>query len=88
MQLTLAQSLVAAGSETGQPYKFGLLLQVGNVSRITRPEDPPSAWFGDGATAVVVGPVSAGKGLLGRAHRTDRNLLSGAGARHPGEALV
>src|SRR5690606_9233047 len=36
-----------------------------------------SAWFGDGATAVLVGPAAQGRGLLAQAHRTDGSFADG-----------
>jgi 3-oxoacyl-[acyl-carrier-protein] synthase-3 len=36
-----------------------------------RDGEPDSAWWGDGASAVVFGPVSDGKGLLGSVHNAN-----------------
>jgi 3-oxoacyl-[acyl-carrier-protein] synthase-3 len=64
--LVVAESLVKAG--TG---RVGLVIQCCVMSRHLRQDDPFSAWFGDGATAAVVGPVSDGKGILAHSHATD-----------------
>ncbi len=66
MQATLAERLLRAG-----PGRYAVLVQVSLMSPLLPYEDAWSAWIGDGATAVVLGPVSQGRGLLGHAHRTD-----------------
>jgi 3-oxoacyl-[acyl-carrier-protein] synthase III len=66
LQLGLAEQMIRGGQA-----KKALLIQSSGFFHITKPEDHHSAWFGDGATAVVVGPVGEGKGILGRSHRTD-----------------
>ncbi|MCA9621046.1 MAG: hypothetical protein KC731_18615 [Myxococcales bacterium] len=71
-QVTLAEAMIAAGQA-----RKALLVQSSNFSRILPYSEPYSAWFGDGASAVVLGEVSAGHGLLGRAHRTDGELQYG-----------
>jgi 3-oxoacyl-[acyl-carrier-protein] synthase-3 len=68
-QLTLAEQMIATGLT-----RYALLVQSSAITRLLVTEDPSSTWFGDGATAVVLGPVSEGKGVLGRAHRTDGTL--------------
>jgi len=78
-QLALAESLILQG-----PLRFGLLVQSCGSVHLTRPEDPHSAWFGDMATAVVVGPVQPGRGLLGQAHRTDGNYYEALVGGVPG----
>ncbi|MBI5508023.1 MAG: hypothetical protein HY903_04650 [Deltaproteobacteria bacterium] len=65
-QLTLAEQLIRGGN-----VRYGLLTQSTQVGRLIDPQVPSSAWFGEGATAVVVGPVADGCGILGRAHGTD-----------------
>ncbi|HVE83597.1 MAG TPA: 3-oxoacyl-[acyl-carrier-protein] synthase III C-terminal domain-containing protein [Myxococcales bacterium] len=76
LQLALAEQMIRGGQA-----RYGLLIQSTAVSRACKQEDQSSAWFGDGATAVVVGPVPEGRGVLGRAHRTDgsyyRSLVTG-----------
>lgn len=69
LQLELAEKMIRGGAT-----RYALLVQSSGVSRLMRPEDPTSPWFGDGATAVVVGPVRQGRGLLGMAHFTDGSL--------------
>jgi 3-oxoacyl-[acyl-carrier-protein] synthase-3 len=66
LQLNLATALVSSGQ-----YKYGLLVGSSLGSRIVPSKQPGSALFGDGAVAVVVGPVADGYGILGRSHHTD-----------------
>ena len=66
MQLTLAQAMIASGQA-----RVALLVQSCAASRWIDPEDPVSPVFGDGATAVVLGPVREGRGLLAADHRAD-----------------
>lgn len=77
---TLAQGLIATG--TG---KVGLLVQCNPMSRLLRPSDPWSAAFGDAATAVVVGRVSEGRGILAQAHHTDGRFHGGLVTSVPGK---
>jgi 3-oxoacyl-[acyl-carrier-protein] synthase III len=76
-QLALAEQLIRGGST-----RYALLVQSSGVSRLHELEDPISPWFGDGATAVVLGPVRRGHGILGMAHFTDgsfyRSLILGS----------
>ncbi len=65
-QLDLAATFIEAGRA-----RFVLLSQSNLLRRIIPSEAPYSPWFGDGATAVVVGPVSESRGLQGRYHLTD-----------------
>lgn len=65
-QLTLAEQMILSGRA-----HRALLIQSSHMTCMCRQEDPFSAWFGDGATAVVVGPVRGDSGLLGHAHMTD-----------------
>jgi 3-oxoacyl-[acyl-carrier-protein] synthase III len=69
MQLTLAEKMIRSGQA-----RYGLLVQSSNFTRLIPPEHSPSAMFGDGATAVLVGPVGDGAGILGQAHRADGRL--------------
>ena len=71
-QMTLAEAMIRSGRA-----RYGLLIQSCAASRVLSPAVPSSAWFGDGATAVVVGPVAEGEGLLGAAHRSDGRLQGG-----------
>jgi 3-oxoacyl-[acyl-carrier-protein] synthase-3 len=69
LQLALAEQMIASGRS-----RFALLVQSSASSRLIDASDPSSLWFGDGATAVVVGPVARGKGILGQSHHTDGTL--------------
>jgi 3-oxoacyl-[acyl-carrier-protein] synthase-3 len=66
VQLTLADQMIRAGNARNV-----LLIQSAAFSRIVPIESPLSAWLGDGATAVVVGRVREGYGVLAHAHGTD-----------------
>jgi 3-oxoacyl-[acyl-carrier-protein] synthase-3 len=59
------------------------LVQSCAVTRLIEPDDPVAPLFGDGATAVVVGRVATGHGLLHAVHRTTTRhpFWMGAGAR-------
>jgi 3-oxoacyl-[acyl-carrier-protein] synthase-3 len=80
-QVAIAEALIATGQ-----VRHGLLVQSASISRVMPPEQQYSPWFGDGATAVVVGRVGEGFGVLGRAHRADgtlqRALLTGVPGKH------
>lgn len=65
----LQLSLAAAMLESGRA-RYALLVQSCAVSRLLPYEDAYSTMFGDGATAVVVGPSLTGA-ILGADHRTD-----------------
>lgn len=69
MQLALARSFIASGR-----YRMGLLTQSSAISRVNPLEQPFSVNFGDGATAVVVGPGTQGSGLLSQVHRADGTI--------------
>ncbi len=66
VQFALAEQMIKSGQA-----RNALLIQSSTCSAISLPEDHHSAWFGDAATAVLVGPVSEGKGALSWSHRTD-----------------
>jgi len=66
MQLSLAQAMIASGQAT-----LALLVQSCGVSRSVDVDDPISPLFGDGATAVVVGRVADGRGVLAGVHHCD-----------------
>jgi 3-oxoacyl-[acyl-carrier-protein] synthase-3 len=51
-----------------------LLVQSCTISRIGKPEEPSSAWFGDGATAVVLGRSKGESGIISEAHHTNSTL--------------
>lgn len=81
MQLHLAQQMVAGGTA-----RHVLLTQSSAVTRLMRKEEPHSAWFGDAATAVVVGAVPGDRGLRETVFGTDgslhRGLLCGVPGKH------
>lgn len=66
MQLSLAEAMITAGRA-----RTALLVQACGASRLVASDDPIAPLFGDGATAVVVGPVAAGRGVLAAAHHAD-----------------
>lgn len=68
-QLALAEQYIRGGMT-----EYALLVQSSGFLHLARPEDAHSAWFGDGATAVLVGPVSSDHGVLTSSHRTDGSL--------------
>lgn len=80
MQLSLAEQMIASGQA-----RHAVLVQSSAMSRLTKPEDAMSGLFGDAATAVVVGPVEEGHGVLGRAHMTDGSLYGGVVCGVPGK---
>jgi 3-oxoacyl-[acyl-carrier-protein] synthase III len=71
-QLGLAEQMIRGGRT-----KYALLVQSCGISRLLDRADPVSPNFGDGATAVVVGPVAAGRGVLSTRYRTDGSLHRG-----------
>ncbi len=70
-QLFIAQGLIKSGTA-----RYGLLIQSSGMSRLIEPEHPSSPFFGDGATAVVVGPVPSHQGILSIKHNTNGGLGS------------
>jgi 3-oxoacyl-[acyl-carrier-protein] synthase-3 len=76
LQMTLADSMIKSGQA-----RCALLVQSCAASRIVDYTTPISTLFGDGATAVVMGPVSAGRGILAATHFADgskpRTLVAG-----------
>lgn len=79
-QLVLAEHLITSGK-----MRFGLLIQSCNMTHFCRPEDAFSAWFGDGAAAVVVGPVGEDRGVLAHAHCTDGSVYGSIVSGIPGK---
>lgn len=69
MQLELADALITRGT-----VRNALLVQSACISRVGKIDDPSSAWFGDGASAVIVSRSSGEGGILGRAHTTDSTM--------------
>jgi 3-oxoacyl-[acyl-carrier-protein] synthase-3 len=80
LQLTLARSMIVCGQA-----RCALLVQSSALSRLMDPTSPLSPIFGDGATAVVVGPVADDKGILAVTHRTDGRLPNALIASVPGK---
>src|SRR5262249_52979969 len=66
MQMTLADQAIRSGS-----MKHVLVITSVAYSRFCPVEASIGAWMGDAATAVVVGPVSEGRGILSYAHGTE-----------------
>jgi 3-oxoacyl-[acyl-carrier-protein] synthase-3 len=69
-QVATAEQMIRSGQ-----IRYALLVQSSGYLHLARTEDPHSPWFGDAATAVVLGPVAPGSGVLGRAHFTDGTLF-------------
>lgn len=74
-QLELSWRMIEQGA-----IEFALLVQSNAVTRCVPPREPFSPWLGDGATAVVVGPVGEDLGIKSSAHFTD-------GSQHAGIVL-
>lgn len=66
MSSSLAQQMIASGQ-----VKYALIAQSCSGSLLLDYDSPISAWFGDGASAVVLGPVSKDRGILSQVHTTD-----------------
>ncbi len=66
MHVSLAQALIASGQA-----RHVLSVHSSAMARVMRVEEPDSAWWGDGAAAAVLGPVSDGRGVLAAQHHTD-----------------
>ncbi|MBL8627324.1 MAG: hypothetical protein JNK64_38930 [Myxococcales bacterium] len=62
----LAAALIAAGRA-----RHVLSVHSSAITRVHGPTEPHSAWWGDGAAAVLWGPVRAGRGLLATQHNVD-----------------
>lgn len=69
LQLQVVQQMLRAGTA-----RYALIIQSSPLSRLMDPREPFSVWFGDGATAVVLGPVSEGHGILATTTRTDGSV--------------
>ncbi len=80
LQLQIANRMIASGQA-----RYGLLVQSCSLSRILPPDEPFSAWFGDGATAVVLGPVEEGFGVLAASNRTDGTMAKALVGGIPGK---
>lgn len=64
--MSLAAGLIASGQA-----RYVLSAHSATLTRFTPTNEPHSAWFGDGAAAAVIGPVSEGKGLLSAVHNSN-----------------
>ena len=80
MQMSIAQKMIASGQA-----RHALLAQSSNFTRLIPAEYSPSAVFGDGATAVIVGPVGKGAGIQGESHRTNGRMHSSVVTGVPGK---
>lgn len=79
-QFSLAHDQIASGK-----IDYALLTQSSGWARYFRKDSPPSAWVGDAATAVILGPVQDGFGLLGEHHETDGRYFEGLVFGAPGK---
>ncbi|HXH55140.1 MAG TPA: 3-oxoacyl-[acyl-carrier-protein] synthase III C-terminal domain-containing protein [Gammaproteobacteria bacterium] len=70
-QLFIAQGLIKSGTA-----RYGLLIQSSGMSRLIEPEHPSAPFFGDGATAVIVGSVPNHQGVLSIKNHTNGGLGS------------
>lgn len=68
-QLFVAKSIIESGNAS-----YGLLIQSSGMSRLVEREHPSSPFFGDGATAVVVGPTSIKQGIFSIKNNTHGGL--------------
>ncbi|HVK87835.1 MAG TPA: 3-oxoacyl-[acyl-carrier-protein] synthase III C-terminal domain-containing protein, partial [Kofleriaceae bacterium] len=78
-QLALAESMIRAGSA-----HHALLVQSSVGTRLIDLEDPQSVLLGDGATAVVVGPVAPSRGIEASVTFTDGRFPRSVIASVPG----
>ena len=69
MQLSMAQEMIRSGRA-----RYALLTQSSAITRLAQSGEHYDTWFGDAATAVVLGPVADGKGILAYSHHTDGSL--------------
>ncbi|HET9624704.1 MAG TPA: 3-oxoacyl-[acyl-carrier-protein] synthase III C-terminal domain-containing protein [Kofleriaceae bacterium] len=79
LQLSIAEAMIAAGRA-----RLALLVQACGATPYVDMTDPTSVLFGDGATAVVVGPVREGRGLIAAAHHADGRFANTLVAGVPG----
>lgn len=78
-QLAIAESLIASGRN-----RYALLVQSCVATRLFAQEDQNSVLVGDGATAIVLGPVESGRGILGAVHYTEGRYPTGLVMGVPG----
>lgn len=79
-QLALARPLIASGA-----IDYALLVQSCAWTRWFGVETPASGWIGDGATAVVLGPVAPEHGVLAQRDVTDGSYTEGLVFGVPGQ---
>ena len=65
-QLALGEAMIRSGAA-----RCALLVQSSVATRLVEPTDQSSVLMGDGATAMIVGPVAAPFGMLASVHHTD-----------------
>jgi 3-oxoacyl-[acyl-carrier-protein] synthase III len=80
LQVTLAEQMIRGGQAT-----YALLVQSILGPRMIPAESPSAAWFGDGATAVILGPTNKGRGILSRTTLTDGTTHDAIVAGVPGQ---
>ena len=66
IHVSIARGLIASGQARNV-----LSVHSSAITRVHGPEEPHSAWWGDGAAAAVIGKVSEGKGVLSSIHNAD-----------------
>lgn len=66
IHMSLAQGMIASGLARNV-----LSVHSSAITRVHGPDEPHSAWWGDGAAAAVIGRVSDGKGLLASVHNAN-----------------
>ena len=69
MQMSMARGLIASGQA-----RQVLITQASAMSRLPQSGELFDNWFGDAATALVLGPVSEGRGILSHSHHVDGKL--------------
>lgn len=79
-QLEIARQFIASGA-----VRNALLIQSSTLGHVCRPQDHHSVWFGDGATAAVVGRVAEGRGVIASTHMTDGSFHQALMAGRPGQ---
>lgn len=68
LHMSLAMGMIASGQARNV-----LSVHSSAITRVHGPEEPHSAWWGDGAAAAVIGRVSDGNGVLAAVHNADGN---------------
>ncbi len=79
----LTQYSLAAAWLQQNPGKYALLVQSAGTTRLADPETRSSAWFGDGASATILGKVRDGFGLCAETFRTRGELAGSVVVGHP-----